>query len=64
MKHAEVSYSGYEIVHPLKKTLIVRLALKENNNLEHNKKVFIDTITEIKKLTMDIIKDWESSGKK
>lgn len=58
MKNAAISFAGYEIVHPLKKTLIVRMSLKENNNLENNKKIFIDTITEIKKLTMELIKDW------
>jgi len=60
LKNPIVSYAGYDIVHPLKKCLNVRLALKENNTLEQNKKIFIDTITEIKKLTIDLIKDWSS----
>jgi len=58
LKNDLVSFSGFENVHPLKKILIVRTALEKENTLDNNKKVFIETITEIKKLVMELKKDF------
>jgi len=61
VKNDKVSFAGYDITHPLRKVLIIRLALKNNNNLENNKTVFIENITEIKKFIMELRKDLNST---
>lgn len=55
----KVAYAGYDVVHPLQKTCIVRIALKENNTLDNNRKVFLSTLTEIKKLIMELKKEFK-----
>ena len=54
-----VNYAAYDIIHPLQKSLIIRMSLKNNNTLENNKTVFLSTITHIKKLVMELKKDFK-----
>jgi DNA-directed RNA polymerase subunit L len=53
------SYAAYEVIHPLERNVIIRVATTENNTLENNKTVFIKTITEIKKLIMELKKSFK-----
>ena len=59
MKDSKIAFVGYDVVHPLQKSLLIRTSLKENNTPENNRQVFLNTITEIKKLVMALQKEFK-----
>ncbi len=54
----EIKYAGYRVVHPNENTMIVRTAIKNNNTLENNKKVFINNIKNIMNIVKQLQDDW------
>lgn len=56
----EIKYAGYRVVHPNENTMIVRTALKNNNTLENNKKVFINNIKNIMNIFKQLQDDWSN----
>lgn len=55
-----INYSGYLIPHPNDNKLIITTAVKENNKLIENKKIFQDNIDYILKIIDDIENEWKT----
>jgi DNA-directed RNA polymerase subunit L len=59
LKNKKVKMSGYLVPHRLKNILIIRMALKKDNTLENNKKVFVQSIDDILLIIDKLIVDWK-----
>jgi DNA-directed RNA polymerase subunit L len=59
LKNNKVKMSGYLVPHRLKNILIIRMALKEDNTLGNNKKVFIQSIDDTLLIIDKLIVDWK-----
>lgn len=55
-----IHYSGYLIPHPNDNKLLITTALKNNNTIENNKKIFIDNIKNIIVIVNDLLSEWET----
>ena len=60
-----IDYDGYVIPHPNDNKLLITTSLKNDNTLESNKKVFVETLQKILELVDKLIDNWlvANSGK-
>lgn len=62
LDHPQIGYAGYIIPHPNDNKLLITTSLKNNNSIDGNKKVFIETIQKIIDLVNKLKIEWVTAN--
>lgn len=63
LDNPEINYSGYIIPHPNDNKMVITTETKNDNTLEGNKKVFLETLQHLIDLTEKLQTEWETANK-
>jgi len=62
LNNPQINYSGYIIPHPNDNKMIITTELKNDNTIEGNKKIFLETLDYLLNLTDKLLKEWDNSN--
>lgn len=68
LEHPLVQYTGYIVPHPSIKKVVITTQLNNDNDIDGNKKVFMEVLNRISELVDKLVEEWtigkEATGKK